>query len=114
MAHIHPLLALRYDLDVTGGLDPVVAPPYDVIDPEQRQALQARSPYNVVGIDLPEDPQGGDPYEHAAKLVAQWEQDGALTRDETPAVYALVQDYVAPDGAQRTRKGFLARVRVED
>jgi len=114
MAHIHPLLALRYDLDVTDGLDPVVAPPYDVIDPEQRAALQARSPYNVVSIDLPEDPKGGDPYEHAAKLITQWEDDGALVTDSEPAVYALVQDYVAPDGSQRTRKGFLARVRVEE
>jgi len=114
MAHTHPLLALRYDLDVTGGLDPVVAPPYDVIDAAQRAALAARSPYNVVSIDLPEDPQGGDPYAHAAKLVAEWEQAGALTRDESPAIYALVQDYVAPDGNRQTRKGFLARVRVEE
>jgi uncharacterized protein (DUF1015 family) len=114
MAHVHPLLALRYDLEVTGGLDPVVAPPYDVIDPEQRSELAARSPYNVVGIDLPEDPAGGDPYAHAAHLVERWEADGALVRDAEPAVYALVQDYTAPDGGQRSRRGFLARVRVED
>jgi uncharacterized protein (DUF1015 family) len=114
MAHIHPLLALRYDLEVTDGLDPVVAPPYDVIDAEQRAALAARSPYNVVSIDLPEDPAGGDPYAHAATLIAQWEDDGALVRDPEPAVYALVQDYAAPDGSQQTRRGFLTRVRVEE
>ena len=32
MAEIEPLRALHYDLEVTGGLQDVVAPPYDVID----------------------------------------------------------------------------------
>lgn len=114
MAHVHPLLALRYDLEVTGGLQPVIAPPYDVIDADQRADLAARSPYNVVGVDLPQDPAGGDPYAHAAHLVERWEADGALVRDTEPAIYALVQDYTAPDGTQQTRRGFLARVRVED
>src|ERR1035437_10407174 len=57
MAEIEPFRALHYDPAVTGGLQNVVAPPYDVIDDEQRLALEARSPYNVVRIDLP---QGGE------------------------------------------------------
>ena len=59
MAEIEPLRALHYDLDKTGGLQDVVAPPYDVIDADQRAELEARSPYNVVHIDLP---RGDDPY----------------------------------------------------
>ena len=58
MAEIQPIRALRYDLDRTGGLQDVVAPPYDVIDEEQRAALEARSPYNVVRIDLPRGRRG--------------------------------------------------------
>ena len=42
MADVQPLRALHYDLDVTGPFDAVAAPPYDVIDPEQRAALAAR------------------------------------------------------------------------
>jgi uncharacterized protein (DUF1015 family) len=114
MADVQPLQALRYDLDAVDGLEPVVSPPYDVIDPEQRAALAARSPYNVVGIDLPEDPAGGDPYEHAAALLQRWQQDGAVVRDDEPAIYALEQDYTAPDGRRLQRRGFLARVRIED
>ena len=57
MAEIQPLRALHYDPSTTGGLQDVVAPPYDVIDAEQRAELAQRSPYNVVRIDLPE---GGD------------------------------------------------------
>ena len=44
MADVEPLRALHYDLGVTGGLGPVVSPPYDVIDPAQRAELAARSP----------------------------------------------------------------------
>ena len=112
MAEIQPLTALHYDLSRTGGLQDVVAPPYDVIDADERAALQAASPYNVVGIDLPQgDP---DPYAAAAALLAQWQQAGVVVRDGEPALWPLEQDYVGPDGAARTRRGFLARVRVED
>ena len=111
MADITPLHALHYDLARTGGLAPVAAPPYDVIDPEQRAALVARSPYNVVEIDLP---QGDDPYVHAARTLAQWRADGVVVADPAPALWALEQDYTGPDGRRRTRHGLFAQVRVED
>ena len=69
MATIEPFRALHYDLDRVGGLQPVVAPPYDVIDAAQRAELLSRSPHNVVEIDLP---QGDDPYAHAAEVFDQW------------------------------------------
>jgi len=67
-----------------------------------------------VAIDLPEDPAGGDRYEHAAALLASWRAEGAVVVDEEPALWALVQDYTAPDGRSLTRNGFFARVRIED
>jgi uncharacterized protein (DUF1015 family) len=112
MAEIQPIRALRYDLDRTGGLQDVVAPPYDVIDDEQRVALEARSPYNVVRIDLPQG--GEDRYDRAAALLQEWRADGAVVLDESPALWTLSQDYVGPDGRQRTRNGVFTRVRVEE
>jgi uncharacterized protein (DUF1015 family) len=112
MAEIQPLRALRYDPAVTDGLQNVVAPPYDVIDAEQRAELAARSPYNVVAIDLPEG--GDDRYDRAAELLRSWEADGAVVHDEEPALWTLSQDYTGPDGRHRTREGFFARVRVEE
>ena len=53
MADVQPLRALHYNPSVAGTLSNVVAPPYDVIDSDQRAALLARSPFNVVAIDLP-------------------------------------------------------------
>jgi uncharacterized protein (DUF1015 family) len=121
MADVRPINALHYDLDVVGPLADVAAPPYDVIDAAQRAELLARSPYNAVAIDLPK-PYGetgpteveGDPYEGAARAIEAWRSEGALVDDPEPAIWALEQDYVAPDGSSHTRHGILVRVRVED
>src|SRR3954451_12277663 len=103
MADVKPLRALHYDPAVVGALDAVVAPPYDVIDPEQRAQLADRSPYNVVRIDLPEaDEPGGDPYAAAAGLLERWQADGAVVRDDEPAVWALCRTSPART-APRTR-----------
>jgi uncharacterized protein (DUF1015 family) len=111
MADVQPFRALHYDRDRVGGLQPVVAPPYDVIDAEQRAELLTRSPYNVVEIDLPH---GDDPYAHAAEVFRSWRDEGILVRDDESALWVLEQDYTGPDGTRRTRHGFFARVKVED
>jgi uncharacterized protein (DUF1015 family) len=112
VADVEPLRALHYDLARVGGLQPVAAPPYDVIDADQRAALLRRSPYNVVEIDLPQA--SGDPYAHAAAVLEEWRGEGVLVRDAEPALWALRQDYTGPDGRARTRNGIFARVRVDE
>lgn len=72
---------LRYADD---DLSLVTAPPYDVIDDEERAALVARHPHNVVRIDLPRE--GDDPYEVAGATLAAWQRDGVLTTD-APSLY---------------------------
>jgi uncharacterized protein (DUF1015 family) len=122
MADVRPLKALHYDLAKVGGLAAVASPPYDVIDAAERARLLDRSPYNAVAIDLPvpfdpEDPASrpvGDPYEDAARRIDAWRAEGVLAADAEDAVWALSQDYTAPDGTAHTRHGVLARVRVED
>ena len=111
MAEIQPLRTLRYEPRVVGSLDAVTAPPYDVIDDAERAALAAKSPFNVVEIDLPRGENGGDPYAHAEHTFEAWQQQGVLVREREPAIWALTQDYTGPDGKQRTRHGFLCRVR---
>ena len=108
MADVQPLKTLRYDPAAAGPLGDLIAPPYDVIDERMRAQLAGRSPYNVVGIDLP------DSYEEAARLLDDWRQKGVLVQEDEPAMWVLRQDYTAPDGSARTRTGFFARVRVED
>src|SRR5438093_162540 len=84
MADVQPLRALHYDPAVAGSLNDLVAPPYDVIDAGRRAELAGRSPRNVVAIDLPEG--DGDPYEHAARVLAQWREEGAVVRDDQAAL----------------------------
>jgi uncharacterized protein (DUF1015 family) len=115
MADVQPLRALHYDPAVAGPLSDVTAPPYDVIDMAQRAELLARSPFNVVAVDLPHgEPDVRDPYATAGELFESWQLQGALVRDEAPALWAHTQDYTGPDGQARTRRGFFCRVRIED
>src|SRR5436305_1645591 len=114
MADVQPLRALHYDPRAVGSLDAVAAPPYDVIDEALRAELTARSPFNVVEVDLPVAPGGGDPYLHAQTTFEAWRQQGIVVHDREPALWPATQDYTTPDGELRTRRGFLCRVRVED
>ena len=114
MAEIQPLKALRYELSAVGSLQAVAAPPYDVIDAELRANLAARSPFNVVEIDLPEG-NGGDPYLRAETTLEAWRQQGIVTREREPTLWALSQKYTVPGGGETlTRRGFFCRVRIED
>jgi uncharacterized protein (DUF1015 family) len=106
MAVVKPFRALRYDVAAAGPLETLVAPPYDVISPAQRDELRARSPYNVVRLTLPDDE------EQAARDLDEWRTGGILV-EEPPAVWALEQDYVGPDGVARTRFGLVGSLKVE-
>jgi uncharacterized protein (DUF1015 family) len=106
MAVVKPFRALRYDEAVAGPLENLVAPPYDVVSDEQREELRARSPYNVVHLTL------RDSEDEAARDLEEWRASGVLI-EEPPAVWALEQDYVGPDGVARKRFGLVASLKVE-
>jgi uncharacterized protein (DUF1015 family) len=108
MADLQPLRTLRYEPAAVGSLGDVIAPPYDVIDDAMRAELAARSPYNVVHVDLPPS------YDQAAATMRDWRERGVLVQENEEAVWVLRQDYDAPDGGRRSRTGFFARVRVDE
>src|SRR2546423_4288423 len=110
MADVQPLKTLRYEPSAVGSLEDVIAPPYDVIDSQERAQLLARSPFNVVEIDLPQV-NGGDPYQHASETLDEWRHQGVVVSEREPAMWALEQRYTF-DGDDYTRRGFFARVRV--
>jgi uncharacterized protein (DUF1015 family) len=117
MAEIAPLTPLRYDLTrlaSAGGLASVVAPPYDVISPAQRDALAEGHDRNVVKLILPEG-EGDAKYGNAAATLAAWRKDGVLVRDDQPAFYRYDQTFAPPGaspGTSITRTGFLGLVKV--
>ena len=106
MAEIKPFRAVRYNEAKAGPLASLVAPPYDVIGPEERLDYLERSPYNVVHLTLPESE------EEAGRAFAAWREEGVLVDDEE-ALWALEQDYVGPDGVGRTRRGLIVALKAE-
>jgi uncharacterized protein (DUF1015 family) len=107
VADVRPFRAERYDEAKAGPLEQLVAPPYDVISPAEREQYLARSPYNVVHVTLPDDEQ------QAARELADWRAHAILARDAEPSVWLLSQDYTGPDGVPRTRSGVVASLRAE-
>jgi uncharacterized protein (DUF1015 family) len=110
MADVRPLAALRYDPARVGEVADVIAPPYDVITPEEQEALYARSPWNVIRLILPREADRGV---SAARTLRAWVDERVLVRDPEPALYLYAQEYTLPDGSRRRRDGVLCRLRLE-
>jgi uncharacterized protein (DUF1015 family) len=106
VAEVKPFRAVRYG-ERAGSLDTLVAPPYDVISPAQRDELAARNEHNVVHLTLPDDEAA------AGRLWREWREDGTLADEDEPGFWWLSQDYVGPDGVARTREGLVAALKAE-
>ncbi len=89
----------------------LVAPPYDVISPEQRRIYREQSEYNIVRLILPGG--NGDRYTHAATILQSWRDQNVLVQDPDPAVYVVRQEFETPDGDARVRTGVIGAVAVE-
>ena len=97
MADVRPLRALRY----AEPLEPVVAPPSDVLGDEQAAEHRARSPHSVVRLTRPGDGEG------AGALLREWIAAGVLIRDVEPAMHLHRTEF---DG--RVRLDVLAVLRL--
>jgi len=106
VAEVKPFRAVRYG-ERAGPLESLVAPPYDVISPHEREELEQRNPHNVVHLTLPTD----EP--EAGRLWNEWRAAGALVEEDEPGFWWLSQDYVGPDGVARMREGVVAALRAE-
>ena len=117
MVDIAPFRGLLFNQGKTGPVDQVTAPPYDVISPEQQDALYKKNPYNVVRLILekqyPEDDEKKNRYTRSSVTFKKWIEDGVLVEDEKPGFYVYSQEYDY-EGESVCRVGFFARVRAED
>jgi uncharacterized protein (DUF1015 family) len=119
MARIYPFRAWHYNPS-TVRLDDVVTQPYDKISPAMQQGYYQRSPYNLVRIilGLPElfDAERGESvYTRAARDFKAWREQGILTQEKEPCVFAYSQRFAAPgSGEVRERRGFIALCKLHD
>ena len=112
-----PFRGLRYNATQVESIENVIAPPYDVIKSDERVALEARHPANIIRLILSQ-PQDNDTdhknqYTRAAVRMQQWISDGTLVRDATPRYYIYDQSFNAPDGKNYTRRALIALVKLE-
>ncbi|MDP9235918.1 MAG: DUF1015 domain-containing protein [Chloroflexota bacterium] len=116
MADVRPFRALRYNAE---RADPsrTIAPPYDVISPEQQASLYARSEYNIVRVEYGEqwasDTESDSRYTRAARDLDVWRAGGVLVRDATPAIYVYEQQFEWED-RRHERTAYFAAVRLEE
>jgi len=108
-----PFPGLRYSRSHVTSLDDVVCPPYDVISESERIALEAKSPSNIVRLELPHDEDGGDRYERAAALLDAWRDGGILHRDFAPAFYGYRMRFTDPTGMSRQTVGVIGALGLE-
>jgi len=119
MARIYPFRAWRYNPSAV-RLEDVVTQPYDKISPAMQQAYYQRSPYNLVRIilGLPElfDAEKGESvYTRAAKDFRAWREQGILTQEKDPCVFAYSQSFQVPgNDVVKERRGFIALGKVHE
>ena len=98
---------IRYSHDDLGA---VTAPPYDVIDDDERGQLVDRHPHNVVRIDLPVG--GDDPYADAASTLRSWLDDGVLATD-APSLYLYRMTFADDAGRAHQTLGVIGALGLE-
>lgn len=116
MAQVLPFKGIRYNPQHIGDLSKVVTPPYDVISSREQQAFYDRHPNNIIRLDLNpatvDDSAENTPHTRAAANFEAWQNDGALMRDEKPAVYLTSVTFPLND-IPVTRYGMIVAVRLE-
>jgi uncharacterized protein (DUF1015 family) len=105
MSDFRPFRALRFARD----LAPRLAPPWDVISPDERTVLAAEAE-NIVHLTLPPGNSGERDYASASRTLADWIAGGVLVRDSAECLYVLRES--TTDG--RIRRGFIGLLRIAD
>lgn len=111
MAIVRPFAGIRYNTEKV-NIEDVITQPYDKITPAMQEAYYRRSDYNIVRVILPHNTP--DKYKKAGKYLEMWLKNNILNQDDMPCIYPYHQEFTAPTGERKTRKGFCAILKLED
>ena len=96
MPKVYPFCPLQF-ASGRGDVSAKVAPPYDVLDQKDKDALLTGDEHNIVAVDLPHVPPKElgpkEVYEAAAATLREWVENGVLGRRDAPAVFAYRQTF---------------------
>lgn len=117
MATIRPFRGLRFNVEPS-RLANIVAPPYDVISPAEREVLAGQDANNVVRLTLPEsepdDRSKYIKYARSASRLEEWRRDGLIQLEDRPAYYRYSQKFAVPGTNQMfERTKLVATIKVE-
>jgi uncharacterized protein (DUF1015 family) len=114
---VRPFRAYRFDPAVVGNAGDCIAPPYDVIGPEQQELLYEKNEHNIVRIirakTFPSDNDADNQYTRARGYLNDWISSGALKQDSAETIYAYAQDYDL-DETHLQRLTFIALAALEE
>ncbi len=112
-----PFRGLRYNTEKVEDIADVIAPPYDVINVQERLALEKQHPANIIRLILSQpretDTETDNQYTRATALMNTWMANRTLVPDQVPSYYIYEQTFTAPDGITYTRRALIAQVKLE-
>ncbi|GAB3928169.1 hypothetical protein GCM10011575_11690 [Microlunatus endophyticus] len=89
----------------------MIAPPYDVLSPQQADRFRAAHPHNITRVDVPT---GDDRYQRAGELFRRWVADGVLIADPEPSLSIYRMQFTDAAGRDRSIAGVLGGLEVVD
>jgi uncharacterized protein (DUF1015 family) len=111
MAEIRPIRAWRYNPELSGNIDSLTSPLFDVVSDKQRKVLY-QNPFNSIHLSVPQQP---DAAERAASLLEQWKLDGVIVQDHLPGIYVYYQYFkISGNPKELCRKGFICHIKTYD
>ena len=117
LVQIFPFKGILYNTKKVKKPDQVMAPPYEIISPEEQDELYQANDYNVVrlilGQEFPDDSEYNNRYLRAAAFFKGWMHHEILKEDEKPAIYFYEQRFIVYK-KKYVRQGFIALLRLED
>lgn len=111
MPRLLPFPGIRYQA-AHADLDALVAPPYDVVSPEERARLVQRSEYNAARVEMPAEEGGRDRYQVAAELWREWLRRSVLVPDPEPYLYLYRMGFHDEQGRPRQTTGVLGALEL--
>ncbi|MCL5408544.1 MAG: DUF1015 domain-containing protein [Candidatus Omnitrophica bacterium] len=113
MLNIKSFKGYFYNRDKAGQLNNLVAPPYDVIEPDYREKLATSSEFNIANLLLPEQGETADYYQRVKNSFSNWIKQNIIVQDTSPDFYFLKQTF-SHKNRKNERIGFLGLMDLKD
>ncbi|MFA4015976.1 MAG: hypothetical protein RUDDFDWM_001077 [Candidatus Fervidibacterota bacterium] len=113
--HMEAFTPITYNLELLGTLEKLIAPPYDVVTPREREMYASLHPFNIVHILLPkgfDEKSDEDAYRRAGATVRKWFEENILVESPPPSVFPYKQSFKDSDGREVEQIGIIVTLQL--